>query len=106
MARTSAKRSADQVIRTYAAADRAQAERSYLRERQQAATRGWVPRSRRWRSEDKEHVLTVVYESVDLADPFAEETSVGERTAEITSRPLEWTPEPRVACLRLPLARR
>ena len=93
MARTSAKRSADQVIRTYAAADRAQAERSYLRERQQAATRGWVPRSRRWRSEDKEHVLTVVYESVDLADPFAEETSVGERTAEITSRPLEWTPE-------------
>ncbi len=93
MARTSAKRSADQVIRTYAAADRAQAERSYLRERQQAATRGWVPKSRRWRSEDKEHVLTVVYESVDLADSFAGDEPVGERTAEITSRPLEWTPE-------------
>ncbi len=95
MARTSAKRSADQVIRTYAAADRAQAERSYLRERQQAATRGWVPKSRRWRSEDHEHVLTVVYESVDLAGPFADEHDdpVGERTAEITSRPLEWTPE-------------
>jgi trans-L-3-hydroxyproline dehydratase len=95
MARTSAKRSADQVIRTYAAADRAQAERSYLRERQQAATRGWVPKSRRWRSEDHEHVLTVVYESVDLGDPFAEAeaAAVGERTAEVTSRPLEWTAE-------------
>jgi hypothetical protein len=68
MARTSAKRSTSQVIRTYAAGDRAQAERSYLRERQRAATRGWVPKSRRWRSEDKEHVLTVVYESVDLSD--------------------------------------
>ena len=94
MARTSAKRSADQVIRTYAAADRAQAERSYLRERQQAATRGWVPKSRRWRSEDHEHVLTVVYESVDLADPFeVDEAPVGERTAGVTSRPLEWTPQ-------------
>ena len=93
MARTSAKRSADQVIRTYAAADRAQAERSYLRERQEAAPRGWVPKSRRWRSEDREHVLTVVYESVDLADPFAEDAPVDEREAEITSRPLEWTPE-------------
>ncbi|MEX1297233.1 MAG: proline racemase family protein [Candidatus Limnocylindrales bacterium] len=94
MARTGAKRSADQVIRTYAAADRAQAERSYLRERQQAATRGWVPKSRRWRSEDHEHVLTVVYESVDLADPFAPENGpAGARTVEVTSRPLEWTPE-------------
>ena len=94
MARTSAKRSADQVIRTYAAADRAQAERSYLRERQQAATRGWVPKSRRWRSEDQEHVLTVVYESVDLADPFAEsEAPPVERAADVTSRPLDWTPE-------------
>jgi proline racemase len=98
MARTSAKRSTSQVIRTYAAADRSQAERSYLRERQQAATRGWVPRSRRWRSEDGEHVLTVVYDSVDLADPFDEEqrlsardAMVGARTAEVTSRPLEWS---------------
>ena len=93
MARTSAKRPSSQVIRTYAAADRAQAERSYLRERQQAATRGWVPHSRRWRSEGHEHVLTVVYESVDLADPFAEDEPVGRRTAEITSRSLEWTEE-------------
>ena len=95
MARTSAKRSADQVIRTYAAADRAQAERSYLRERQQAATRGWVPKSRRWRSEDQEHVLTVVYESVDLADPFAEHDvePVRERAAKVTSRSLEWSPQ-------------
>ena len=38
-------------------------------------------------------MLTVVYESVDLADPFADEDPVGERTAEVTSRPLEWTPE-------------
>ena len=91
MARTSAKRSADQVIRTYAAADRSQAERSYLRERQQAATRGWVPKSRRWRSEEQEHVLTVVYESVDLAGPFSDDEVVGERTAQVTSRPLEWT---------------
>ena len=92
MARTSAKRSTSQVIRTYAAADRAQAERSYLRERQQAATRGWVPRSRRWRSEGQEHVLTVVYESTDLADPFAEdEPATAPRPVEVTSRALSWT---------------
>ena len=94
MARTSAKRSTSQVIRTYAAVDRAQAERSYLRERQQAATRGWVPRSRRWRSEGEEHVLTVVYESTDLADPFADEPErAGSRTAEVTSRSLPWSVE-------------
>jgi proline racemase len=91
MARTSAKRSTSQVIRTYAAADRAQAERSYLRERQQAATRGWVPSSRRWRSEDQEHVLTVVYESVDLSDPFATDEPSTERATEVASRPLPWT---------------
>jgi trans-L-3-hydroxyproline dehydratase len=80
------------VIRTYAAVDRASAERSYLRERQQAATRGWVPKSRRWRSEGQEHVLTVVFESTDLADPFADETpSVASRSAEVTSRPLPWS---------------
>jgi proline racemase len=94
MARTSAKRSTSQVIRTYAAGDRAQAERSYLRERQQAATRGWVPRSRRWRSEGQEHVLTVVYESTDLADPFDDGRSRGgSRTAEVTRRSLPWSPE-------------
>ncbi len=94
MARTSAKRSTSQVIRTYAAADRAQAERSYLHERQQAATRGWVPRSRRWRSEGEEHVLTVVFESTDLADPFAdEEPGGGSRTVEVTSRALPWSVE-------------
>jgi trans-L-3-hydroxyproline dehydratase len=94
MARTSAKRPTSQVIRTYAAADRAQAERSYLRERQQAAARGWVPRSRRWRSEDQEHVLTVIFESTDLADPFAEDEPVrGSRAVEVTSRELPWSEE-------------
>jgi trans-L-3-hydroxyproline dehydratase len=94
MARTSAKRPTSQVIRTYAAADRAQAERSYLRERQQAAARGWVPRSRRWRSEDHEHVLTVVYESTDLADPFAgDEPGRDSRAVEVTSRGLPWSEE-------------
>ena len=91
MARTSAKRSTSQVIRTYAATDRAQAERSYLRERQQAATRGWVPRSRRWRSEGKEHVLTVAYESTDLADHVSDESPRdGSRVAEVTQRSLPW----------------
>ena len=94
MARTSAKRSTSQVIRTYAAVDRAQAERSYLRERQQAATRGWVPRSRRWRSEGQEHVLTVVFESTELADPFADESPrEGSRTAEVAHRSLPWSAE-------------
>ena len=91
MARTSAKRPTSQVIRTYAASDRAQAERSYLRERQQAATRGWVPSSRRWRSEGQEHVLTVVFESTDLADPFSEGNATITRAPEVTSRPLPWS---------------
>ncbi len=65
MARTSAKRSSSSVIRTYAAADRASAERSFEREREQAAGRGWEPMSQRWRTEGREHVLTVVYESRD-----------------------------------------
>ena len=55
------------VIRTYAAADRASAERSFLREREQAAGRGWEPVSQRWRTEGREQVLTVVYESRDDA---------------------------------------
>ena len=63
MARTSAKRSSSSVIRTYAAADRASAERSFVRERAQAAGRGWEPVSQRWRTEGREQVLTVVYES-------------------------------------------
>jgi trans-L-3-hydroxyproline dehydratase len=90
MARTSAKRPTSQVIRTYAAADRASAERSYLHERQQAAERGWVPKSRRWRSEGQEHVLTVVFESVELADPFATEARPGS-SIEVTSRELPWS---------------
>ena len=56
-------RPSETVVRTYAAADRAAAERSYRRERQQAASRGWEPTSRRWRSEGREHILTVVYET-------------------------------------------
>lgn len=63
MARVSAKQSTSSVIRTYAAADRASAERTYLRERARASSRGWTPISRRWRSQDHEHVLTVVYET-------------------------------------------
>ena len=63
MTRTSAKRSSSSVIRTYAAADRASAERSFERERVQAAGRGWEPVSQRWRTEGREQVLTVVYES-------------------------------------------
>ncbi len=65
MARTSAQRSTSSVIRTYAAADRASAERSFVQERQQAAGQGWEPISRRWRTEGREQVLTVVFESRD-----------------------------------------
>lgn len=50
------------VVRTYAASDRAAAERSYQRELSSAASQGWSPTSRRWRSEEREHVLTVTYE--------------------------------------------
>ena len=53
----------DTVVRTYAAADRASAERSFRQERQRAADRGWEARSRQWRSEGREYVLTVVYET-------------------------------------------
>jgi trans-L-3-hydroxyproline dehydratase len=65
MARTDAQRPTSTIIRTYSAADRASAERTYLRERQQAAHRGWRPTSRRWGSDGREHVLTVVYETGD-----------------------------------------
>jgi proline racemase len=71
MARTSAQRSTSSVIRTYAAADRAAAERSFLREREQAAGRGWEPKSQRWRTEGREQVLTVVYESRDARAALA-----------------------------------
>jgi proline racemase len=63
MARTSAQRSTSSVIRTYAASERASAEQSFRREREQAASRGWEPVSQRWRTEGREQVLTVVYES-------------------------------------------
>jgi proline racemase len=95
MARTSARRSTSQVIRTYSAPDRASAERSYLHERQVAATRGWVPRSRRWRTEGQEQVLTVVFESTELADHLADEPRPAARSrplaAEVTTRPLPWS---------------
>ena len=63
MARTGAQRSTSTIIRTYAAADRASAERTFLRERQQASQQGWRPTSRQWRSDGREHTLTVVYET-------------------------------------------
>jgi proline racemase len=62
MARTSARRSSSTVVRTYAAADRAAAEASYQRERAEAALRGWQPTSHRWRTDGREHVLTVIFE--------------------------------------------
>jgi proline racemase len=62
MARTSARRSSSTVVRTYAAADRAAAEASYQRERAEAALRGWQPTSHRWRTDGREHVLTVTFE--------------------------------------------
>jgi len=91
MARTSATRSTSQVIRTYAASDRASAERSYLHERQKAASRGWIPKSRRWRSEGREHVLTVVFESTELIDPFSSEAPIEPRVTKVASRELPWT---------------
>ncbi len=93
MARTSAKKSSSTVIRTYAASDRASAERSFLRERQQAAARGWEPKSRRWRSEGNEHVLTVVFgSSTEGAGGFGDDPEVRSSIAAITRRPLPWTP--------------
>ncbi len=93
MVRASAKRATSTVIRTYAAADRASAERSFLRERQQAAARGWEAKSRRWRSEGQEHVLTVVFESGGTtAGAFGADPEVRSRIAAITRRPLPWTP--------------
>ncbi|HSM34297.1 MAG TPA: proline racemase family protein [Anaerolineae bacterium] len=93
MARTSATGSTSTVIRTYAATDRASAERSFLRERQQAAARGWEPKSRRWRSEGREHVLTVVFESSsDNAASLSSDPGVASQIAAITRRPLPWSP--------------
>ncbi len=93
MAKTSAKGPTSTVIRTYAATDRASAERSFLRERQQAAARGWEPKSRRWRSEGNEHVLTVVYESIiEVGSGFGDDPEVRSRIAAITRRPLPWSP--------------
>ncbi len=93
MARTSAKGPTSTVIRTYAATDRASAERSFLRERQQAAARGWEPKSRRWRSEGTEHVLTVVFESTTgVGAAFGDDPAVRSRIAEVPRRPLPWSP--------------
>jgi proline racemase len=92
MAKASAKHSTSAVIRTYAAADRASAERSFQRERQQAASRGWEPRSRRWRVEGNEQVLRVVYEigASELAETDDEPRS--SRAAEMSqSRPVPWS---------------
>jgi proline racemase len=63
MARTSTGRSGGTVVRTYAAAERDAAEGLFERERVEAAQRGWWPVSHRWRSDGREHVLTVVFES-------------------------------------------
>lgn len=63
MASTSAGRRGTTVIRTYAAAERASAEASFLRERDEAERRGWQAISQRWRSEGREQVLTVVFET-------------------------------------------
>ncbi len=98
MARTSAKQSISTVIRTYAATDRASAERSYLREREQAASRGWTPKSRRWRTEGREHVLTVVFETgnneeVLAGDPTEIPGSRAIETEMEQPRWLPWTPE-------------
>ena len=87
-------RSSDTVVRTYAAADRAAAERSYQIERQQAASRGWEPISRRWRSEGREHVLTVVYETLGQGtghpgSPPLRGSMVATAVA-VRARPLPW----------------
>jgi hypothetical protein len=89
-------RSSGTVVRTYAAADRAAAERTYQIERQQAASRGWEPVSRRWRSEGREHVLTVVFEtsgerSAVTASPARSAAPAATALAE-RSRPVPWDP--------------
>jgi proline racemase len=104
MARASAQRSTSSVIRTYAAADRAAAERSFKREREQAAGRGWEPKSQRWRTEGREQVLTVVYESRDAraavawtpGSPAADTEAIDARSGDARSavadppRPVPW----------------
>ncbi len=87
MARTSAQRSTSSVIRTYAAADRASAERSFQREREQAAGRGWEPVSQRWRTEGREQVLTVVYETRDARTGVAWADSPAGDTRTVDARP-------------------
>jgi trans-L-3-hydroxyproline dehydratase len=91
MTRTSAREAASTVVRTYAAGDRASAERSFRRERDQARRRGWEPVSQRWRSEGREHVLTVVYEVGPEAPVVAEELKHS-RAAEVAHpQPVPWT---------------
>jgi len=76
MARVSAKRSSSTVVRTYAAADRAAAEASFQREHEEAARRGWHPRSHRWRTDGREHVLTVVFVSRSVDDDARSEGTI------------------------------
>jgi len=92
-------RSSETVVRTYAAADRAAAERSYQIERQQAASRGWEPVSRRWRAEGREHVLTVVYETQGDGLPAsapqgqtAPAVAAASNASAERSRPVPWDP--------------
>jgi proline racemase len=79
MARASAKRSSSTVVRTYAAADRAAAEASFQREHEEAARRGWHPRSHRWRTDGREHVLTVVFVSRSVDDDARSEGTIWAR---------------------------
>jgi trans-L-3-hydroxyproline dehydratase len=83
------------VVRTYAAADRAAAERSYLADRVQAARRGWTPTSRRWRSEGREYVLTVTYEAETMTakrHPPADDMPLEARSERPGAAPLEAIP--------------
>jgi proline racemase len=83
-------------VRTYAAADRAAAEGSFQREREEAERRGWQPVSHRWRTDGHEHVLTVVFETRSSPDPAtgqaSPEPAVSSRGDEAgaTPRPVPW----------------
>lgn len=78
------------VVRTYSAHDRASAERSFLLERAEAAQLGWEPTSRRWRSEGREQILTVVYE-IERAPASLEDWSpLANEPPSVASRPVAW----------------
>ena len=78
------------VIRTYSAHDRASAERSYFLERQQAAERGWEPTSRRWRSEGREHILTVVYQADGASPSLADWSPLATEPPSEEARSIPW----------------